>query len=81
MIREIKEPVDESCTKFIWKKAPVMVFQHFILNMSPEQIRGLSFQEKSAWFRNHLERFRISWMSGADYMKIEKDNLLISSLI
>lgn len=77
----MKEPVDDTCTKFIWKKAPVKVFQQFILNMSPEQIRNLSFQEKSAWFRYHLERFRISWMNGADYMKIEKNNVLMSSLI
>jgi len=49
--------------------------------MSPDQIKNLSFQEKSAWFRHHLERFRISWMAGADFMKIEKNNVLMSSLI
>lgn len=49
--------------------------------MSPDQIRNLSFQEKSAWFRYHCERFRISWMNGADYMRIDRDNVLMSSLI
>ena len=49
--------------------------------MSPEQIMNLSFQEKSTWFRHHLERFRVSWMNGADFMRIEKNNVLMSSLI
>ena len=49
--------------------------------MSPDQIKNLTFQEKSAWFRHHLQRFRIPWMSGADYMKISKENVLMSSLI
>jgi hypothetical protein len=65
----------------VWQKAPIKVIHQFILNMSPDQIKKLSFQEKSAWFRYHLERFRIHWMSGADYMRIEKNNVLMSSLI
>jgi E3 ubiquitin-protein ligase HUWE1 len=48
---------------------------------NPEQISTLSFQEKSAWFRFNLEKLRISWMKGADFMHIEKNNVLMSSLI
>ncbi len=59
---------------------PIKSVQPMLFNMSPDQVRNLPFQEKSAWFRYHLERFRISWMNGADYMKIDRNNVLMSSL-
>lgn len=49
--------------------------------MSPEEVSGLSFQEKASWFRFHLEKLRIPWMAGADYMHIDKNNVLMCSLI
>ena len=49
--------------------------------MSPQEVKNLCFQEKSSWFRYHLEKMRIPWMAGADYMTIEKTNVLMSSLI
>lgn len=77
----MQTPVDQSFTKFKWEKAPIKLIQAFIIGLNPDQIKTLSFQEKSAWFRHHLERMRIPWMNGADFMKIEKNNVLMSSLI
>lgn len=40
----MQEPVDDTYTKFIWQKAPIKPIQQFIFNLSPEQIKNLSFQ-------------------------------------
>ncbi len=40
------------------------------MSLNEKEVRKLSFQEKIFWFRNHLEKKRISWMNGADFMKI-----------
>ena len=52
-----------------------------VMQVSPEQAKGYPFQEKSAWFRYNLEKKRINWMNGADYMKISKNNVLMTSLM
>ena len=52
-----------------------------LIEFTPEQVRNLKFQEKNYWFRYHLEKKRISWTNGADYMQIEKTNVLMSSLV
>lgn len=57
-----------------------MAFPSEIFSLSPESVSKRCFQEKLAWFRSKVERFRIPWESGADWMKIEKDNVLMTSL-
>lgn len=44
-------------------------------------MKKLTFQEKEAWFRNKLEKDRISWEKGADFMKLERSNILMCSFI
>ena len=68
-------------TKFKWEKQPPEPMVNGLLNMAPQQVRSLTFQQKTAWLRHHLDRRRISWMEGADFMRIERDNVLISSLV
>lgn len=51
-----------------------------IINLPPEAIVKRSFQEKQAWFRFRLEKYRIPWEAGADWMHIEKDNVLMTSI-
>ena len=77
----VKVPTDEAMTKFRWEKQAPEGFMNGLFGMSPQQVRPLSFQQKAAWFRHHIERRRISWMEGADFMRIERDNVLISSLV
>ena len=41
----------------------------------------MPFQEKISWFRYQIEKKRINWINGADYMKISKNNVLMTSLM
>lgn len=49
-----QEPVDDSYTRFKWQKAPLKVITAQIVNLSPEEVGQLGFQEKASWFRYHL---------------------------
>lgn len=33
------------------------------------------------WLRNRLEGLRIPWTAGADFMRIDKNNILMGSLV
>lgn len=50
----VKEPVDDSYTQFKWQKAAIKLIQPNVYTLAPEQVEGLCFQEKSAWFRYNL---------------------------
>ena len=41
----------------------------------------MPFQAKHQWFRNNLEKMRISWQNGADFMKIDRNNTLGTSYL
>lgn len=44
-------------------------------------MRKLGFQEKEVWLRRKLEELRIPWTAGADFMRIDKTNILMGSLV
>lgn len=76
-----KVPVDYTMTKFKWEKKPIKPVHASIYSLKPPDAKKLAFQEKMAWFRNNLEKKRISWENGADWMKLERSNILMSSFI
>ena len=43
-------------------------------------MRRWEFQEKLAWFRAKLEMIRISWEHGCDWISVDKNNVLESSI-
>ena len=52
-----------------------------ILSLQAHEVKKLTFQEKEHWFRNKIEKNRISWEKGADFMKLERSNILMCSFI
>lgn len=50
----MQEPIDDSYTRFKWQKAPLKLITAQIINLSPEEVVQLGFQEKASWFRYHL---------------------------
>jgi hypothetical protein len=40
----MKEPIDDTYTRFKWQKAPLKIVGPNIINMSPEDVSSLSFQ-------------------------------------
>lgn len=48
--------------------------------LSREDVAALEFEDKRKWFRNGLELFRIHWTQGADYLRVERSELLDSSV-
>jgi hypothetical protein len=48
--------------------------------MKPHEIRAKSFEEKLVWFRHQVEKKRISWKNGADFLKIRREFILGDSM-
>lgn len=48
--------------------------------MLPNEAKNLSFEKKQIWFREKCEEFRIHWTKGADWIKVNPDNILLNSL-
>ncbi len=48
--------------------------------MSTKEASKLPFEEKRKWFRAALELLRIPWTQGADTLKIDKSQLLDTSV-
>lgn len=40
----------------------------------------LRFEDKKKWFRLNVERFRIPWTAGADMLRVDRDDLLKTSV-
>ena len=74
-------PKDYTLTTFKWEKKPTKQLNSQILGKTEEEVHKLSFQEKEFWFRDKVERFRIPWQNGADYMRLDKANILMTSLL
>jgi E3 ubiquitin-protein ligase HUWE1 len=43
-------------------------------------MRYAKFQEKLTWFRLRLETNRISWEAGSDVLRVDRSNIMHSSL-
>jgi E3 ubiquitin-protein ligase HUWE1 len=52
-----------------------------ILSLSVANAKKLKFQEKEYWFRSQLEKRRISWEQGADWMKLQRSNIFMTSFV
>lgn len=48
--------------------------------MNVNIIKNRTFQEKLLWFRLNIEALRIAWHNGAHYAKIDRANIIRSSL-
>lgn len=75
-----KVPLDESATAFRWRKEAIMpitkeVFQKF--RTDPKSCR---FEEKYALFRMELEKRRVHWQEGACFLKVDKQNVIVSTI-
>ena len=68
-------------TKFRWEKRVKVQPSSDLHNKGVGEVRKLCFQEKEIWLRRKLESLRIPWTSGADYMRIDKTNILMGSLV
>lgn len=50
------------------------------MNISKETMKQANFQQKMTWFRLHLEKLRVSWKEGSEVLKVDRWNILFSSL-
>lgn len=64
----------------MWKYEQALFYPAEIKAIPREYIRHASFQEKLSWFRLNLESRRISWQKGSDVLKVDRWNILFSSL-
>ena len=51
-----------------------------ILNLSLKEIKEKDFEEKVVWFRNRLSKRKVSWTEGSDYILIDKDRIIDTTL-
>ena len=68
-------------TTFKWEKKPTKELNPHILGRNENEVQKMSFQEKEFWFRDKVEKLRIPWQNGADYMRLDKANILMTSLL
>ena len=67
-------------TKFKWDKNKKIYINASLANKTIEEVKNLSFQEKQYWFRRQIQKLRIPWTEGAEWLKIDKSNILMGSL-
>jgi E3 ubiquitin-protein ligase HUWE1 len=73
-------PVDNERIKFAWKEEQSVIYPAEIKLLSFDVIKHAKFTEKLAWFRYNLEELRISWEQGCQTLKVDRWNILFSSL-
>jgi len=49
-------------------------------NMSAESAKELPFEDKKKWFKLQMDKIRIPWVCGADYLNISHKNVVETAL-
>ncbi|KAL4434917.1 hypothetical protein ABPG74_021256 [Tetrahymena malaccensis] len=74
---------NQSNTKYRWERRSYSkqdINMTSLRRMSPKEVSGLTFEKKQIWFREKCEALRIPWTQGADWIKINPDNVLLNSM-
>jgi hypothetical protein len=77
---DVRIPTTSEKTKFIISKQPLLILPVETGNYPINVIKCLCFQEKMTWMRIQVEKMRISWETGCEWLQVDRQDVLMSSL-
>lgn len=69
--------------RFRWERRSFdksQVDMNHLTNLPHHEVAKLSFEKKQLWFRKKCDSLRISWTHGADWIRVNPDNILLNSM-
>lgn len=81
--RKTSSASSSSQMRYRWEKrtySKTEINMSSLRKMAPKEVQNLSYEKKQIWFREKCEAMRIPWTMGADWIRINPDNVLLNSM-